>query len=281
MNRYRLIPPILALFCLTFCSKEPQPGRSEIEQALTTRIPAFARVSSFSVEAMQNMGTKVEPLWHARFRATITVASPTFASDGTDPSVTFVRAVKLKGDSIEVFGKSASTLYGGAWRTSIELEGQPLGALGLPEDAFGSGKVIVRGTKEESAYLSEQTEKRRMEAIAAARQAEEQRLATERANEARRRMLASASRLLVGTWRDENSLTTYAQDGSLSGTYQNDTMVRGSWAIEGDTVITRTLERAGKPVTPFMHRYEIIELTAESFVLRSDSGKIYNATRVK
>ena len=153
---------ILTALLFAGCSKEPQPSKSDIEQSLIAQLPAFARVSSFSVEAMQNMGTKVEPVWQSRFHATVKVTSDTFTLDGNDAGVVFVRVVKKDGESTELFGKSASTLYAGTWRTAFDLEGQPIQALGQPESAFGPQKVIIRGSKAETAYFAEQAEKRRL-----------------------------------------------------------------------------------------------------------------------
>jgi hypothetical protein len=166
---------ILTALLFAGCSKEPQPSKSDIEQSLTTQLPAFARISSLSVDAMQNLGTKVEPAWQSRFRATIKVSSDTFAPDGMDSAVTFVRPVKRDGETTEIFGKSLSRLYAGAWRTSLEFDGQPIPALGMPESAFAPKKVIVRGSKAETDYLA-----------AAQREAEERRAAETRAAEAQR-----------------------------------------------------------------------------------------------
>src|SRR4051812_5033111 len=91
---------------LSSCAQEPQPSDSDIEQALVTQLPAFTRVSRLSVEAKQNLGTNVEPVWQARLRATIAVASDTFAFESENSEVSFVQPVKRSGESIEVFGKS-------------------------------------------------------------------------------------------------------------------------------------------------------------------------------
>lgn len=182
-RRSNQIARSLLALALIACSKDPQPSPSDIEQALNSSLPAFAELSSFSVEAMQNMGTQVEPAWQSRFRATIKVTSATFVSDGSDPGVVFARPVKQAGDKTEVFGKSVSTLYAGKWRTQLTFEGQPIAALGQPESAFGE-KVIVRGSKDETAYLAERSERRRHEVLAAATEAEEQRRAEKRAREA-------------------------------------------------------------------------------------------------
>jgi len=186
---FTIIASLLTSFFLVACSKDQQPSTSEIEHALTSTLPAFARVSSFSVAAMQIMGTQVEPVWQSRFRAVVKVTTATFAPDGTDPGVVFVRAIKQAGETTEVFGKSVSTLYAGKWRTALDLEGQPIQALGQPESAFGPQKVIVRGSKAETAYLAEQSERRRLAILAAEKEAEEQRLADERASQEKQKRL--------------------------------------------------------------------------------------------
>lgn len=154
------------------CAKEPQPSSAEIEQALTASLPAFARVSSFSVEAIQNMGTQVEPVWQSRFKATVKVTAATFIADGSEQGIVFVRAVRQAGDSVDMFGKSVSTLFAGQWRTRLSFEGQPVQALGQPESAFGSQKMLVRGSKDEATYLAQQYERRRQERLTAEKEAE-------------------------------------------------------------------------------------------------------------
>jgi hypothetical protein len=193
---FRALALAVVIALAVACSRDPQPSKSDIEQAIAAVLPAFARVSSLSVEAIQNMGTQVEPLWQGRFRATVKVSAATFASDGADNGVVFVRPVKQQGDSTEFFGKSISRLYAGSWRTSVEFEGQRLDALGLPGTAFGPGKLIVRGSKAETTYLAEQAERQRRASAAAARQAEEQRIADERAGQERERRLRAELTIL-------------------------------------------------------------------------------------
>ncbi|MFN0140727.1 MAG: hypothetical protein ACKVQW_11665, partial [Pyrinomonadaceae bacterium] len=91
--------------------------------------------------------------------ATIAVTTDTFTLDNEDPNensdITFVQPVKLSGGSIEVFGKAVSELDAGAWRTTFELEGEPIETLGQPMSAFGPKKVIARGSEDESQYLAD------------------------------------------------------------------------------------------------------------------------------
>jgi hypothetical protein len=286
--------PFVVILLLAGCSKEPHPSKSDIEQSLTTQLPAFARVSSFSVDAMQNLGTQVEPAWNARFHATVKVTSDTFTPDGMDAGVIFVRAVKRDGEATEMFGKSISRLYAGTWRTSLEFDGQPIPALGMPESAFAPKKLIVCGSKAETDYLAEQAEKRR-QAIAAAqreteerraaamREAEQSRAAEERAIEERRKMLANAPKLLIGTWRDENSLLTYFADGTRTGKYDNGDTNKSQWQVDGDILTRTNIEFNGRLDTPGVSHSKIIKITSSQLTVKEldNGGKEWRATRVK
>lgn len=273
-TRISSIITVAVLLFLTACSKDPQPSTSEIEQSLATQLPAFARVSSFSIEAMQNIGTKVDPEWHARFRAKLKVLSDTFAPDGTDNSgMTHLRVVKRNGEAIEMFGKSTSKLYAGAWRTSLEFEGQPIEALGQPESAFATKKVVIRGTKAEKDYLAEQEKFQR--AVEAAAQ---------RAIEERQKMLAEAPKLLIGTWRGENSQWTYNEDGTGTTKFDNGHTSKSKWSVDGDILTDTVIERNGQPLQePQIFRSKILEITKGTFVWKSldhQQGE-WHATKIK
>ncbi len=97
-----MVVAIVMLECLVSCAKDPQPSKSDIEEGISARLPGFVHLSGVSVEAMENRGTKVDPLWQARFRATLTINTDTFAAESSDGAVTFVRSVKRNGDTIVV-----------------------------------------------------------------------------------------------------------------------------------------------------------------------------------
>lgn len=165
----RKLLSIVAIVALTSCSlvkKEKQPSKDEIEQSFALRLPSFAAASVFSIEAMQNMGTQVDPAWVTRFRATVKLKANTFTSDGEDATVVYIRPIKRSGETSEIFGKSISRLYMGTWRTTFEYEGQPIATLGLPESAFGPKKVIARGSKEEREYQAEKADAEQREIAA-------------------------------------------------------------------------------------------------------------------
>jgi hypothetical protein len=255
MKTSELVVALLTAFVATSsllmlsCASEPQPSDSYIEKALGTQLPAFTRLSKLSVEAKQNLGTKVEPVWQARIRATITIASDTFALENEYSEVTFVQPVKRSGETIEVFGKSVSKLYAGAWRTTIELDGQPIATLGQPLSAFGSKKVIVRGSQEEKQYF------------------------------------ADASKLLVGGWRgDSGEVTTYDADGTRTLKYEGSyigTSSKGTWSIDSGVLTSVSVEEDGKPLgNPKTNRYTILEITGKNFVFKTSDGKVWREVRV-
>lgn len=186
-----LLTALVATSCLVLwsCASENQPSDTDIENALVKELPAFTSVSKLTVEAKQNLGTNVEPVWQARIRATIAVAPGTFALESENSEVIFVRPVKRSGESIEVFGKSVSNLYAGAWRTTVELEGQPIATLGQPLSAFGPKKVIARGSQEEKQYLTDK-QNAEMQVV-----------------QQKKQMLEDAPNLIIGSWRFGNQLS--------------------------------------------------------------------------
>jgi len=101
----------------------------------------------------------------------------------------------------------------------------------------------------------------------------------------RKTMLAQAPQLLVGTWRDENSSTTYDADQTFVSRSDEDGMTRkGTWKIEGDLLITLNKEKDGEPLTP-PKRYEdqILELTHDKFTVSEHTtrlGPVWHAVRV-
>ena len=226
----RILLLIITLAIASCAMGEQQPTKGEIEQSLAFQLPSFVSLSSFSIEAMQNMGTQVDPEWATRFRASIELKTDTFAPDGEEPSVAFVRPVNRKGDTQEIFGKSASSLYMGSWRTSFRFDGQPIESLGQPASAFGPKKVIERGSKEESAYFAEKAETEKREIV---ERADKARLEAE----ARIKMLNDAPNLLVGSWRDENSLCVRHANGSIVVKLDREAEKRGTWSVDGDIVI--------------------------------------------
>lgn len=150
-----LIIAILPFFLLAFSWGSNKPKESELKNALAQQIPGFVKVASFKIEALQNYGTEVEPRYRSRFKATIEAADNLYKVENKENDVLFVRLQTSKGKRADIFGKTTSILYQGTWQHSIEIDGNPISNLGGPLNLLSGGRVIVRGSKEEAAYLSE------------------------------------------------------------------------------------------------------------------------------
>jgi hypothetical protein len=158
MNRVA-VAVIVVLIILSGCSGENRPATSDIK-ALSLRLPGHVSLESFSVEAGQNLGNKVEPIYAVRFNAVFKSMVDLYREEKRENGAIFVRLVSEKGKKADVFGKITSTLYQGAWRYNIDIDGNPFAGLGTPLTQFSGGRVIISGTDEEKKYYSDVEQKK-------------------------------------------------------------------------------------------------------------------------
>jgi hypothetical protein len=94
---------------------------------------------------------------------------------------------------------------------------------------------------------------------------------------------AGTRALLVGTWRSENNITlTLEEDGSQSISYEDGTIARGTWALEGDILVTLLSEFAKPRPQPLEIRRQILELSENSLKTKHTySGKVGTWNRVR
>jgi len=154
----KLIIAILVLFpvVLTSCSeKDNPPTTNELKNALILYLPAHIEVKSFTVQASQNLGNKVEPLYGSRFKATIEIIADLYAVDKTINKAIFVRLNTLKGTQTEIFGKIKTQLYQGALKYNFDIDGNPTDNLGKPLNQISGGNIIIRGSDEEKKFIAE------------------------------------------------------------------------------------------------------------------------------
>lgn len=149
---------MLALFA-TGCKKDPAeagPTDNELESRLATELPAYISIAKFRVEASENVGDKVDPLFKSRFRAVIRLEADTFLESSREESAIIVAPHLKSGEERELFGKAISRLRAGAWRVHFELENNPVPDMGKPRDFFSGGQVLIRGSSEEAAFREAQ-----------------------------------------------------------------------------------------------------------------------------
>lgn len=95
--------------------------------------------------------------------------------------------------------------------------------------------------------------------------------------------IANASATLIGTWRDENSVTTYNNNGTFMSKLENGNIWKGTWFLDGDTLTIAPNELDGKKVSPAPRpdKVQVVELTRDKFVSRSSKGNLWHAAKVK
>jgi hypothetical protein len=92
--------------------------------------------------------------------------------------------------------------------------------------------------------------------------------------------------LIVGTWRDKNSVATYRVDGTRHTKYDNGDESFGSWYIEGDIltdVINKYKEKNGRiKIFNKIYRARLLYIDENRCTLKYDyDGSIWNATKIK
>ena len=118
-------------------------------------MPGLWHIDSFVPQGVLNNGTVVEPDIRTRFEVHLSLASDTFARDGNDGPVVFVRKVAAAGLQKVLYGLSTSTLQAGRWTTQLDMQNPDvLQGVGEPL-AIIPGGVIVRGSAEEASYAKQ------------------------------------------------------------------------------------------------------------------------------
>ena len=111
------------LLLVAGCGGENKPSDSQLREALTEELPGYLAIDDFNVEAMQNIGNEVEPRYVARFNAELEVTSPLYVRDGRDGEFLLLKPTTEEGADVEVFGKSLSVLFQGAWAHDMIIDG--------------------------------------------------------------------------------------------------------------------------------------------------------------
>jgi TPR repeat protein len=85
----------------------------------------------------------------------------------------------------------------------------------------------------------------------------------------------SATQMLVGRWRDENSQLTYHSDGTFYYKWDNGGQATGTYRVEGGRLVV-TFAGSGN-----VQRIPLLAISPTSFRIQdARSGTVYNATRL-
>jgi len=129
-------------------------GNKEIENRLSLKLPAYWEVTSFEVQAKENIGTKVEPLIKARFKAEVSLESDTYIYDKKINGVTFISVAARRGEKREIYGISTAKIFRGNWQVDFEFENDPMSELGKPRDFYIGKNFILKGSAEEDSLMA-------------------------------------------------------------------------------------------------------------------------------
>lgn len=172
------------------CQRDPSvsgPGATQLQSRLATELPAYLRLTRLRVEASENVGDKVQPIFKSRFRGTVQLTAETFLQSAIEDGVVLLVSHLKEGVTRELFGVAVSKLSAGSWKTEFSFDNDPIPGLGRPRDFFPGGKVVVRGSAEETEWRTEQRRQREDAEQALLAQQREQELALQKRLEDARR----------------------------------------------------------------------------------------------
>lgn len=135
---------------LSGCSMfDKKPSEDDIKKVIAENLPGFMEVFDIEIQAMENMGTKVEPKYHSRYVAKIKLLNPTYEKVdfiGGNVESDVVRLVLEQNTTFDAFGKAISVLDKEKWNTrvtdfefAVENRGKLLGKY---------NRAVIEGSKE-------------------------------------------------------------------------------------------------------------------------------------
>lgn len=148
-------------------SASDAPNKDELRQGLNDEVPKYYTIRSFDIEASENAGSKVQPLYRYRFRAAAELQEDTYKEIAKEGNVVFITLAEGRGKRAELFGIAEASLSAGKWRIRYRLENYPIRGNEVPRKFF-SQKTIIKGSSEEVSYQAQlkEQEKARLNAIA-------------------------------------------------------------------------------------------------------------------
>ncbi len=84
-------------------------------------------------------------------------------------------------------------------------------------------------------------------------------------------------KLIVGKWRDENSLVVYRSDGTKIAKYDSGVENEGRWLFEGPVVVFTPTNAQGRS---YPTRQKVLSLTETDLVIEDETKRVYHARRV-
>lgn len=125
------------------------------------QVPKHTEVRSFNVEARENTGNSVEPVWSVRFRSELRLSDDILEEDRVERGVVFFRKVADKGTTAIVHGVGTARLQAGEWKIDWAVDNLreiPRGVRRAVVDSVAAAdsiRVMVVGSPAEREYNTE------------------------------------------------------------------------------------------------------------------------------
>ncbi len=136
---------VLLSMILTGCSDPPQ--LAAVKQQLEKDIPQGWQLTSFKVEASEDTGSKVEPLWQYRISASMAPQEDLHYRVGSLLQTDILEVAQKKKQPFQLHGIAYSSLEAGLWRSRLDIQSVPQFRPGKPLSAF-SPQHVVQGSSE-------------------------------------------------------------------------------------------------------------------------------------
>jgi len=183
----------LVAFFLNGCGAgEPGPSEKEIRKAALLEMPGFFELDDFKIEASQNVGTEVEPVYRMRLRGALNLREPLYAVEERVLGQVILAEVLGEGARFGLFGIAEAKMELGKWVIEFEDVKLTPRIAGEPLSSFDGGQFVFSGTEDEIKLREEQERQReiaqqqREEQLERERQADTERRAAARAEENKR-----------------------------------------------------------------------------------------------
>ena len=129
----------LAAFSLAACGEDGP----DLQAHFSENVPAGWQAKSFKIEVKEDVGSKVEPRRHYRFRAQVAPQEDLYRPVGRLDGTTVLKQAARQGAESEVLGTAVSVFQADRWESVFNFEQAPDFSAGKPASAHGAQYVVM------------------------------------------------------------------------------------------------------------------------------------------
>ncbi len=211
IKSFLLIVVLGSLFTACSDGKLKGPTEKSVENSLAYEVANYISIKNFEVQAVENIGSEVDPVFRARFSADGHTTEPLYSETETLMGMFILKETTPKNTPIRLSGKYQAELDGERWEIYFQNISSSPSPSGSPLSNWSSGSYVFVDTKQETELRAKaKAAKDKAEADKKAAIEKKKRDAAERKRQAQlkanRQAAASKAqdkafrKSLVGTW---------------------------------------------------------------------------------